>query len=61
MDQLEIRKAKSKTISNDQKGERRNKEWALTGGNGDIRDELKNSVFSVAFCEDPTITNRRRR
>src|SRR4029453_3089105 len=56
-DKLEIRKAKSETISNDQKGERPNKEWILTGRNGDNRGEL-NSVFSIAFCEDATINQQ---
>ena len=41
IDQLEIRKAKSETISNDQKGERRNKEWILTGGTAKGRISLR--------------------
>jgi len=28
--------------------------WIFTGGYGDNRDELKASVFSVAFCEEVT-------
>jgi len=33
------------------KEKEQNKEWILTGGNGDSGDEL-NSVFSAADCED---------